>query len=101
MYYNTTKLNTSWIEKYDKVSGRQDEEVFRVFQNEPDRLFTSHDIEARLEVYPRSSIVRSMNTLEKSKRIIKTPQQTLGKYGRLVHLYRLRKETDSYQDSFL
>ena len=91
MFYNTTSETGKKLEEYEKKASKQDYEVLTLFTR-THKEYTSHQVEDQLEVYPRSSIVRSMNTLEREGIICKTANKVMGKYGRLVHTYRLSGE---------
>ena len=91
MFYNTTSETGNKLKEYRSKASKQDYEVLRVFTKDY-KEYTSHQVEDHLEVYPRSSIVRSMNTLEREGIIYKTANKVMGKYGRLVHTYRLSGE---------
>lgn len=91
MFYNTTSEMGNKLKEYRQKASKQDYEILRIF-TENHKEYTSHDIEDKLKVYPRSSVVRSMNTLENEGIIFKTANKVMGKYGRLVHTYRLSGE---------
>ena len=86
-YYNTTKLEGSELREAKKTASLQDQKVLQLFEEGTE--MTSHDVEDILKKYPRSSIVRSINTLTKAGLLIKTNKQKIGKYGKLVYLWRL------------
>jgi predicted transcriptional regulator len=92
MYYNSTSETGGKLKEYRSKALGQDKEVLFVFRKNVGRAFSSHEIEDFLEMYPRSSIVRSLNTLENDGLIVKTANKVMGKYGRLVHTYRLANE---------
>jgi predicted transcriptional regulator len=92
MYYNTVSETGNKLKEYKAKASRQDWEVLKIFTNNAGREYTSHQVEDILEVYPRSSVVRSMNTLENEGLISKTARKVTGKYGRAVHTYRVANE---------
>jgi len=62
-----------------------------VFEKE-NRPLTSHDVEDILEgKVVRSSVVRAINTLTKRGFLEKTSQKAVGKYGKLVYLWRMKE----------
>ena len=89
MFYNTTNETGDKLKEYREKASQQDREVLDLFKNNSWKAWNSHEIEKKLGKYPRSSIVRSMNTLEREGIIYKTANKVMGKYGRLVHTYRL------------
>ena len=91
MFYNTTSETGKKLEEYRRKASKQDYEILTLFTRNGEE-YTSHDVEDQLKKYPRSSIVRSMNTLEREGIIYKTANKVMGKYGRLVHTYRLSGE---------
>jgi predicted transcriptional regulator len=91
MYYNTTHLTGELLEEANKLTSKQDKIIFGLFADNPGGYFSSHDVEDKLGKYPRSSIVRSMNTLTNRGLISKTNQQVTGKYGKLVYLWTLNR----------
>lgn len=90
MFYNTTNLTGDLLEEAEKLTAKQDRLIYQMFLNQPERYFTSHEVEDILVKYPRSSITRSMNTLTNSGLIIKTEKQVIGKYGKFVYTWKLR-----------
>lgn len=96
-YYNTNNLSGDLLRKAERLTSNQDILVFNLFANQPERLFTSHDVEDILERFPRSSIVRSINTLTKNSLLLKTKKQVIGKYGKLVYTWRINKEIPEQQ----
>lgn len=78
-YYNTTKLQGDELGKVEVITSQQDKQILKHFSNNPEKEYTSHDVENYFN-YPRSSIVRSMNTLEKHQ-LIKKVKKVDGKYG--------------------
>lgn len=88
-FYNTTNEQGQILADFKGRANKQDSLVLDVFARNSDREFTSHDIGEILGQFPRSSIVRSMNTLEKNGRISKTHNKVIGKYGRPVYTYKL------------
>lgn len=62
MYYNTTNLQGEELEKVKELTSKQEIMVLSVFESSPSKTFTSHEVEDLLEQYPRSSIVRAINS---------------------------------------
>ena len=93
MFYNTTSETGSTLKGFRNASLGQDNEVLFFFRSHSDKSYSSHDVEDHFKKYPRSSIVRSMNTLEREGKISKTGLKVEGKYGRPVHTYRFSDET--------
>lgn len=91
MYYNTTHLTGETLKRAKELTSKQDQAVFSVFADTPGCYFNSHEIGEILKLYPRSSIVRSMNTLTRLGLICKTEEQVVGKYGKLVYTWRLNQ----------
>lgn len=90
MFYNTTNLTGDLLEEAERLTAKQDKEIYQFFLNNPSKYLSSHDVEDYLKKYPRSSIVRSMNTLTNAGLIFKTEKQVIGKYGKLVYTWKLR-----------
>lgn len=90
MYYNTNKLNKEMLIAAEQITARQDKRILELFASQPNDLIDSHTIEYAVG-YPRSSVVRSLNTLMRASLIDKTEKLAIGKYGKPVHLYELAK----------
>ena len=95
-YYDTTHETDGNLKKYKKQARKQDQEILDIFREHPDMNFTCNDIEDILasqgKVYPRTSVGRSMNTLTKSGKLLKTDQKKVGRYGRMVYTWILKTE---------
>lgn len=94
MYYNTTNLTQDQLREAQSLASRQDTQVFNLFYEHSDLEYTSHEVEDILQVYPRSSIVRSINTLTNMDLLEKTNNQVIGKYGKLVYTWKLKQKHD-------
>jgi len=92
MFYNTTNETGDKLKEYREKASQQDREVLDLFINNSGKAWNSHEVEKRLGKYSRSSIVRSINTLENEGLIEKTANKVIGNFGRLVHTYRLSGE---------
>lgn len=89
-FYNTNNTPFEQLPMEFANATKQDMEILEVFKNNPKVYFTSHDIEDTLGKYPRSSIVRSINTLTKKGFITKTNHQVIGKYGKKCFTWKLK-----------
>jgi predicted transcriptional regulator len=90
VYFNTTQESAHVVADYEEKARRQDDEILHIFRTLKDLEFASYEIEKVLEKYPRSSVVRSINTLTKKGFIEKTGHKIMGNYGRHVNTWKYR-----------
>ena len=94
MYYNTTNEQSIELEKARDSATKQDSRVYAVF--------AAHGVAAMLSPWivkeemntdaPITSIRRSMNTLTRNGRLIKTTVKVMGPYGRPCYCWRLNND---------
>ncbi len=98
-YFDTTKVEAEALDLFTEKARNQNNIIYEVFCENPHMEFTSHEIEAILEhKYPRSSIVRGINTLTKKGLLLKTRNKVIGEYGRPVYTWMFNKPSDYYDE---
>ena len=93
-YFNTTSQKGVILERNKKKATSQEQRLMVIFR-EYDRAFTPFDLQkyysAMYNDVPITSIRRALTILTDDGEIIKTSQQSIGKYGRVNCMWRLKK----------
>lgn len=89
MYYNTTNEQNPELKEYRSKTKSQDKIVLSIANR-----FNTFSASKILEWYPTTkipitSIRRSLNTLEKDNKIVKTGNKVIGIYGRNENEYKI------------
>ena len=92
MFFNTVRESGKKLAHSKRKAKTQDDVVFDVFQKLGDA--TQHEIWLYLHNkgidYPTTSICRAVNTLTCLGKIRKTDEMRIGRYGKLIHIWRVR-----------
>ena len=92
MYYNTTNEKGEKLAEYKEKAMTQDEIILDWFSYTSKRqqgLTPSNVQRYALSNAPLTSVRRSMNTLTKQGKLMKTDVKREGIYGRLEHVWKL------------
>ena len=91
MYHNSLNHEGETLRQYQQKAMTQDEKVLDYFTNAPfGAYFTPSKVHhCLLTSSPLTSVRRSMNTLTKQGKLIKTDEQRMGPYGRPETVWRL------------
>lgn len=86
-YFNTTKESGNQLELFVKKAKSQDKEVMRLMQKYS-KASASQLIKYFKNV-PITSIRRSLSTLSKKGKLVKTDDKVVGNYGRNEYVYAI------------
>ena len=76
-------------------ANQQDECIMEFFREHPDDCFSREEINRRvLPEAPYTSAQRSITNLTKGGFLEKTVLMEMGQWGKMVHLWRLRRDRD-------
>jgi len=90
MYHNTLAHEGEKLRNYEQKAMTQDEVILEVFTNWGVVDFTPSEMRRfALTGAPLTSVRRSMNTLTKQGKLIKTDETRMGPYGRPETVWRL------------
>ena len=97
MYHNTLAHEGETLRQYEKKAMSQDERILFVVEHSPEEWFgcrehgfTPSEInKIVMPEAPLTSVRRSMNTLTKQGKLIKTDETRMGPYGRPETVWRL------------
>ena len=90
MYHNTLAHEGETLISYQQKAMSQDELILEVFTDWDIVDFTPSEMRRyALTGAPLTSVRRSMNTLTKQGKLIKTDEQRMGPYGRPETVWRL------------
>ena len=94
MYYNTTNERSIELERARDSAKKQDSRVYAVFAAHGDSaMFSPWTVKEVMNTdAPITSIRRSINTLTKDGRLIKTTVRVMGPYGRPCYCWRLNND---------
>jgi len=92
MYHNSLNHEGETLRSYEQKAMSQDEKILDFFKNTP--LTRCDWTPSLINSYvlpnaPLTSVRRSMNTLTKQGKLIKTDEQRMGPYGRPETVWRL------------
>tara|TARA_R100000808_G_scaffold20080_1_gene43447 strand:+ start:119 stop:403 length:285 start_codon:yes stop_codon:yes gene_type:complete len=93
MYYNTNDETGETLQRSRNTSTKQEDLILAVFETYPNEGLTPFDIEDFAhdqEVsWPITSIRRAITDLTNAGKLTKTNTKKLGRYGKLVHTWKL------------
>jgi len=90
MYYNTVKETGKELKESRIKAVSQDEEVLTIFIENKDMCLTAWDVVELLDtVAPVTSIRRSINTLYKESKLLKSNKTREGVYGKQCICWKL------------
>lgn len=91
-YFNTTGESGEDLAQYKDTASGQDLEVLEVFKRHSQSSFTTYMVWDLLgQKMLKSSVGRSINTLERKGLLVKTGEKKVERYGRSNYLYTLRQ----------
>ena len=92
-YYNTNHEEGETLERSRGQAANQDERVLSFFREHPDDCFSREEINRRvLPEAPYTSAQRSITNLTNAGFLEKTVLMTMGQWGKMVYLWRLRRD---------
>ena len=86
-YFNTTKESGNQLELFVEKANSQDKEVMRLMQK-----YSKASASQLIKYFknaPITSIRRSLSTLSKKGKLIKTDDKVIGNYGRNEYVYMI------------
>jgi hypothetical protein len=93
MYYNTNDETGETLQRSRNTSTKQEGLILSIFETYPNEGLTPFDIEDFAhdqEVsWPITSIRRAITDLTNAGKLTKTNTKKLGRYGKLVHTWKL------------
>ena len=90
-YHNTTHSTGEELRDYRRKTLAQDQFILEFFRKHPNNEFTPSEVLHRLftENVPLTSVRRAMTNLTNDGKLVKTPHQRKGPFGRPEHCWRL------------
>lgn len=89
-HHNTTNLAGSEFERREEKAKSQEVIILRLFQQNPTKDFTPHEVMDRLGLpCPITSVRRAITNLTVAGELIRTEKKRMGNYGMNTYCWRL------------
>lgn len=89
MHYNTTHEKGQILIDFTEKSESQKDTIFSLFTNNSNQSFSWTDVAKHFPQINEISLKRALTDLKNEKKLIKTDEKCISKYGRPSYKYKL------------